>query len=51
LPLDKRKRCAAILGLRLWEFSEFAKLREGRAPRRGNHHRASVEFASKSTKR
>jgi transcriptional regulator with XRE-family HTH domain len=34
LPLDKRKRCAAILGLRMWEFSEFAKLRGGRPPRR-----------------
>jgi transcriptional regulator with XRE-family HTH domain len=34
LPLEKRKRCAAIFGLRLWEFSEFAKLRAGRPPRR-----------------
>jgi transcriptional regulator with XRE-family HTH domain len=34
LPLDKRMRCAAILGLRLWEFSEFSKLRGGRPPRR-----------------
>jgi len=34
LPLDRRKRCAAILGLRMWEFSEFAKLRGGRQQRR-----------------
>jgi transcriptional regulator with XRE-family HTH domain len=33
LPLEKRKRCAAILGLRLWEFSEFSKLRRSRPPR------------------
>jgi transcriptional regulator with XRE-family HTH domain len=33
LPLDKRNRCAAILGLRLWEFSEFSKLRSSRPSR------------------
>ena len=32
-PLERRKRCAAILGLRLWEFSEFSKLRNSRPPR------------------
>src|SRR5580698_2081995 len=42
LPRDKRKRCAAILGIRLWEFSEFAKLREGRPPRRDAARRKSL---------
>jgi transcriptional regulator with XRE-family HTH domain len=42
LPLDTRKRCAAILGLRLWEFSEFAKLRGGRPPRRASPSTQSV---------
>jgi hypothetical protein len=32
-PLDQRMRCAAILGLRLWEFSDFSKLRRGHPPR------------------
>jgi DNA-binding Xre family transcriptional regulator len=39
LPLHKRMRCAAILGLRLWEFSEFSKLRGSRPPRRAVEHR------------
>jgi hypothetical protein len=34
LPRDQRHRCAAILGLRKWEFSEFAKLRSARRPAR-----------------
>jgi transcriptional regulator with XRE-family HTH domain len=35
LPREKRRRCAAILGLRLWEFSGFTNLRSSAAPPRG----------------
>ena len=28
-PLEERDSCSAILALRAWEFSEFAKLRRG----------------------
>jgi transcriptional regulator with XRE-family HTH domain len=34
LPLDERDGCTAILALRSWEFSEFAKLRRSPRPRR-----------------
>jgi transcriptional regulator with XRE-family HTH domain len=31
-PLEERDSCSAILALRAWEFSEFAKLRRGPRP-------------------
>jgi len=35
LPLDERDGCTAILALRSWEFSEFAKLRRTPRAKRG----------------
>lgn len=35
LPLDERDGCTAILALRSWEFSEFAKLRRSPRVKRG----------------
>ena len=40
LPLDERDGCSAILALRRWEFSEFAKLRRPTRPGRSTRGRS-----------